>query len=320
MATKAAVRKIDPQPAPQQTALQALRQSFSIELAPFPEGEKALAFQSAAGRVVVSDKETHREALDLLRHGKALKRGVDEHWQRVLRWLEARKVDIRNIREADLALVEPGLTHLNGQCLTYEAAEKRRQAEEEARQRREAERKAQIQREKDLADLEAKALEAEAVSEALSDRERRFVEEWVVGPQVWLEDAPTAARKAGYKDWQTQGDALLRRPKIQAAIQARSDALALREQQAAVQEKPLGVKAVEVHSNLAKVAGTRTVVTWTGECVDRDALIDAVLKGEADRALLMPNQVEINALARSLHDNLDRIPGLRHIRKETKAG
>lgn len=320
MATKSTVQKLAPRQAPQTTALQTLRQNFSIELAPFPEGDKALVFQSAATAITVSDQGTHREALETMRQGKALKRGIDEHWQRVLRWLEARKVDIRNIREADLALVEPGLAHLTSTVLAYEDAEKRRQAAEEDRQRRENERKAQIQREKDLADLDAKALAAEAVSEGLSDRERRFVEEWVVGPGVWLEDPPMAARKAGYKDWQTQGDVLLGRPKIQAAIQARSAALALREQQAAVQEKPLEVKAVEVQSNLAKVAGTRTVVTWTGECIDRDALIDAVLKGMADRDLLIPNQVAINALAREQHENLDRIPGLRHIRKETKAG
>src|SRR3990167_3458386 len=112
MAPKATVQKLIPRQAPQNTALQTLRQNFSIELAPFPEGEKALAFQSAAGAIVVSDQGTHRDALDTMRRGKALKRGIDEHWQRVLRWLEARKVDIRNIREADLALVEPGLAHL----------------------------------------------------------------------------------------------------------------------------------------------------------------------------------------------------------------
>lgn len=306
--------------APTNTALQQLAQNFSIELAPFPQADQALAFsQSAKAIVAVTDKTSHQAALEAVRQGKGLQRGITDHWQRVLRWLEDRKIDIRNIRQTDLDLVEGHVTRISAAVLAYETAEKQRVKAEEDRQRRINEAQAQQAREKELAELARKAEEAEAVSSSLSARELRFCEEYVVGPGVVTEDTLKAARLAGYKDWQTMGEVLLMRPKIQAAIQARMTALALREQQAAKVEAPLDVKQVEVASNLAKVSGTRTVVTWTGECVDREALIDAVLSGQADRKLLMPNQVEINILARALHDKLDRIPGLRHIRNETKA-
>ena len=328
---------------PQQTALQQMTQNFAIELSPFPESAQAVAFKARTETLVVrgvTDAESHREALTELREGKRLQRGMTEHWMRVKRWLRARTDDISSIQAMDLALVEPSVAALGAHCLTYETAEKRRIAEEQERQRLENERIAHAQRAKDLADLERKALEAEAVSQTLSARELAFVEEYVVGPGVVTENAPEAARKAGYKDFPTQGFALLRRPKIEAAITARMWALALREQQTAKAAAPVKVKRVEVQSNLAKVSGTRTVTTYTSACFDVDLFIDefiayirrealgqgAISKGFVDvdrqmfRDLMMPNLVGGNAKARTLHENMDRIPGWRHVKSDTKAG
>ena len=303
-------------------ALAELRQNFSIELAPFPEGDKALDFQRMAAGISVSDKESHKVGLEETRRGKALKRGIEEHWARVLRWLEDRKKDIRGIRDADMALVEPGLAHLNREVLAYEDVEKLRIEAEEARQRAEQERIAREKRQAELDALERQALEAEAESDALSDRERAFVQRVYAALGVdraserWLN---AAAKSCGFTQ-DNYGVRLMAREKIRSTLEAMQAAVALREQAAAVAEKPVQVQKVQVESQMAKVSGVRTVTTWTGEVTDRDMLIDAVMRGVADRKLLMPNQPAINELARALHAQLDRIPGLRHVKTVTKAG
>lgn len=315
MTVKSSTARTALAPRAQDSALAKLRENFSIELAPFAEIEAAQAFQRTAAGIAVTEVGSHKTGLEAIRQGKALKRGIDEHWARVLRWLEDRKKDIRGIRDEDLALVDPGLTHLNAQALAYETAEKRRIAEAEDRQRRENERIAQEQRQSELDALERLALESEAGAADLSDREQVFVA-GILGGQ----SPHVAANSAGFKDPEKQASRLLDTLKITEAIEAGRAAKALREQAAAVAEKPVDVQKPQVESGLAKVAGVRTVTTWTGECIDRDALIDAVLQGVADRKLLMPNQPAINELARAVHENLDRTPGLRHVKTVTKAG
>lgn len=304
---------------PSQVALTRLSQNFSIELAPFADGDKALAFQRNVLAIAVRDVDTHRHALELLRVGKALRRGAEDHWRKVTRWLDERKREVMGIMAMDLELVEPGIAAISHAVLAYESAERDRVRQEQERQRIENERLAKEQREKELADLERQALEAEATCEGLSAREQAFVTIYVEHT-IYGFNAVASAKLAGYKDPHAQGLRLLAAPKIQNAIEAKCQAIAIRKQAAAVTEKPVEVAKVEVVSHIAKVAGTHTVTTWTGECYDQEALIDAVLRDVADRKLLMPNQVEINSLARSLHENLDRIPGLRHIKSETKAG
>lgn len=318
-----------PAPNPVKAALAKIAQNFQIDLAPFSEGEKALVFKEQAATALtrgITDIESHRNALMLLKEGKRLKRGIDEHWKRVTRWLEERKVDIRNIMGMDLELVDAGVTGLGNAILAYENVERQRIAAEQERQRQENERIAQANRDRELAVLEEQALAAESASEDLSDRERRFVERVaaVVGATtealaVTLADANAAAQYAGFKQ-DNYGAVLMARPKIVAAIEGKRQAAAVRTQAAAVAEKPVEVAKPQVESNIAKVAGTRRVTTWTGECIDKDALIDAVLAGTADRKLLMPNQVEINNLARAIHEHIERIPGLRAIKRKTVGG
>ena len=312
---------------PVRAALARVAQNFSINLAPFPESEQALAFQADAAEALakgITSAETHRVALTLLRDGKRLKRATDEHWQKVTRWLEDRKKDIRTILAMDLEHVEPGITGLNSIILKYEDDERQRVARAEAEQRRVQERAAQEKRERELADMEKQALAAEGESDELSDRERAFVQRVCggIGRQPenpeWLN---ATAKACGFKQ-ENYGVVLMARPKITAAIEGMRQAQALREQAAAVAEKPIEVTKVEVQSNTAKVAGTRTVTTWTAECVDFDLFIDKFVAGEVDRQtfrdLVMPNSVGGNEKARALHENMDRIPGWRHVKKVTK--
>src|SRR3990167_3194770 len=252
---------------PVRAALARVAQNFSINLAPFPESEQALAFQADAAEALaigITSADTHRTALTLLRDGKRLKRATDEHWAKVTRWLEDRKKDIRTICAMDLEHVEPGIAGLNGVILKYEDDERQRVARAEAEQRRVQEQAAQEKRDRELADMEKQALDAEGQSDELSDRERVFVQQVYAGTKQEM-----AAKVAGYKDHFNQAARLLQSAKVTAAIEGMRQAQALREQAAAVAEKPIAVTKVEVQSNTAKVAGTRTVTTPTGEEIGR---------------------------------------------------
>lgn len=324
MAKQAVQRKAAPPPtamtttAPQNAALAKLAQNFSIELAPFPQGDALAVFNDKAGSIlVVTSKESHQEALEALRDGKALVRGIDEHWRKVLRWLEDRKKDIRAIMDADLAMADPHVKRLGALCVQYEDAERRRVQEEERLQREEQERIATENRNRELAKMDEAALKAEGQSDDLSDRERAFAQ------NVYLGVLPaTAAQLAGFKDPGAQAVRLMKVGKVVAAIDGMRQAKALRDQAAATAEKPLEVKKVEVASNVGKVAGVRTTTTWTGECFDYRAFALAFQNGAVDLETFLemsqPSETGGNAKARAMHENLDRIIGWRHIKKETK--
>lgn len=314
-------RRSAPLPAmsPQQSALQKVAQNFAIELAPFPDGDAALAFKTEAAQIVVADHDSHRAALEALKRGKALKRGIDEHWRKVLRWLEDRKQDIRTIMNTDLELVDPGLATLGKSCLSFEAADDERIRREEAQKRIENERIAREARERELASMEQQALVAEASSEDLSARERVFVQ------QVYAGTAPVmAAKVAGFADPTGASTRLMKTGKIAAAIEGMRQASAIRQQSAAVAQAPVEAKKVEVQSNLAKVSGTRTVTTFTGECFNYRLFVEEFKLGNVDIdtfcEMSEPSVTGGNAKARALKANLDRIPGWRHIRTDTKAG
>lgn len=320
----------------QNAALVKLGQNFAIELAPFPDGEALAAFNTdAAALVTVNGKDSHQAALELIKKGKGLKRGIDEHWMRVKRWLTDRKNDIQTIMDTDLELAEPHLKRIGQLCLTYEDLERRRIAEEERRNREEQERLARENREREVAKMEKAALDAEAGSEDLSDRERIFVQE------VFLGNSPAnAAFTADYKDPEKQAERLMKTPKVIQAIEGMRQAKALREQAAATEQKPIEVKTVEVQSHLGHVSGMRSkTTTWTAECHNYRAFVEAFARGERNRALdaavggsengptvdidtflemTEPSETGGNAKARAMHENLDRIPGWRHIKKDTK--
>ena len=347
-----AVRQSAAQQAPAVTAISPARQAltrvaqnFSVNLAPFPEEQQALAFRADATQAVtagITSAETHRTAQMIYRDGKRLKRGIEEHWSKVKRWLLARGDEIRTIEEMDLDVVQPGLSGLDTAIQAYEAADRERIRREQERQRLEQERIAQVAREKELADMEKQALAAEGQSDQLSDRERTFVQRVYTALGVnreserWLN---STAKACGFTQ-DNYGVRLMHTGKITAAIEGMRQAQALRDQATAVAEKPLEVTKVEVQSNTAKVSGIRTVTTWTGECVDFDLFIDtfivyierealgrgAISEGFVDvtrdlfRELVMPNTVGGNKKARALHADMDRIPGWRHIKRVTKGG
>lgn len=247
------------------------------------------------------------------------KKGVTEHWEitSLIHGLHKRLVAARkrgedaNEEAANLA------QRLHNQ---YVEQERRRAQEEEHRRRLEEQRKAEEARQAELADLEAKALAAESTSPDLSDRERTFVDLVAQGATHEI-----AARTSGFKDPKAQAARLIASPKILAALKAREDARAMRQQAQATRQKPVEIQDVRVTPNLQSVGTDRT--TWSGEIFDGVALRNAAIEDEMLRRsgqkarygipvdVLMCNPTVVNDHARSLHERIDAWPGCRHVKK-----
>lgn len=196
---------------------------------------------------------------------------------------------------------------------TYTDKEKRRAAAEQERLRVEAENRARDQRNLELQAAEKQALDLEASSKDLSEREARFAHYVVLGM------LPTpAARQAGYKNAELQGQSLMERPKIQAAIAAERQAIEIRKQAAAQRDAPLDVNVEIVKPAISKGGGyDRT--THSAVVLDEQALIAAVIGGKHGIPwdVLTVNPTKLNEYAGSLQERLNAWPGVQH-KKNTK--
>lgn len=190
----------------------------------------------------------------------------------------------------------------------YVAAENRRVAEENERRRRDAEKKAADDRANELAEMERKAVEAEAASSDLSDRESRFITYYISG-----NNDVQSATAAGYKDAKATALRLLAAPKIIAAINARRAAALLREQAEAVKDKPLDVQVQTVKAEVSKAGGSDRD-THSAELLDEELLIDAIIGGKYNipRNLLRIHQPTLNENARAFKELINKWPGVRY--------
>lgn len=190
----------------------------------------------------------------------------------------------------------------------YADAERRRAAEEEEARRCLAEQEARRKQDEEAARLEQVALDLEAESADLSDRERSFVERVAYG-----ERPEDAARRAGYKNPIQMGARLMTLQKIRDAVQGRIDSETARRQAQAVKSAPVDVSAmdVDVAPNIVKVGTERT--TYSGEVLDQAAAVEAFRSGQygIPGDLFMVNPVKLNEYARSMRENINRWPGVR---------
>lgn len=191
---------------------------------------------------------------------------------------------------------------------TYVEGERRRVAAENERIRREAEQKAADDRAAELAELERKAVAAEEAAPDLSEREQLFVEAYMRHG-----DAVRAAREVHYAQPRTTAERLLSLPKILAACDAVKRAEVLREQAAAVKEKPLDVQAKTVKAEVSN-AGGHDRSTHSAELLDERLLIEAILGGRhgIPSDILTVDQAKLNSYARSLFEVINRWPGVRY--------
>ena len=198
----------------------------------------------------------------------------------------------------------------------YVEAEQRRAAEEQDRVRRAAEAQARLDRERELAQLEAEAVAREEGSADLSEREQLFVGALVSGSPQTRGNGQAAAESAGYKDPFAAAARLLSRPKIQAAIAGAQEALAIRAQVMARKDEPLDVQ-VEIVRPQISTAGGHDRTTHGYEILDANLFIEAFRSGRygIPTNCVQPAPAGLLELARSLHDRLNMIPGLRYVKK-----
>jgi prophage DNA circulation protein len=195
---------------------------------------------------------------------------------------------------------------------TVEQKEKVRRQEESERLQRELD--AQAARDRELQAMELKALAAEEGSPDLSERESRFVD-LVFGD---LNSPTTAARHVGFKDPALQAERLMKSPKIQAAIEARRTAQAIRKQREARAAAPLVVEAITpMKPDIQRAAGASERTTYSLEVVDEAAFIEAAFSGRygIPHDLFTVKPAKGNEYARSMRELVNRWPGCRLVTK-----
>lgn len=301
-----------------QAAGQAIRSFMAGVVAFFTEArrleEGALATLDAAKALTFpASPERDAELQTFIKDANVARKEIEGHWAitSTVHGLHKRLV-ARRARGVDA--LEQAASLANTLHNRFVAAERQRVAEEQDRLRREAEARAAAERQLELQRMEEAALAAEATSDELSPREQTFLASY-----LRFGDAQRAAAAAGYKDPFRQGARLLTVAKIIKAIEGQRRATSLREQAAATREAPVEVEVEQVKPNLIRAAGAVERTTWGADVLDADALVAAVISGKhgIPHDVLMPNPVKVNEYGRSLHEQIDRWPGVRH-RKTTK--
>lgn len=191
----------------------------------------------------------------------------------------------------------------------YVDEQQRKAAEAQEQERRAAETRARLDREREQAEREAAALQAESEAPDLSQREAMFVD-YVIAGMV----PSKAAQRAGYKNPEATAEKILALPKIMAALDAKKRAEVIREQAAAEAQKPLDIQVETVRPEIDRAVGARDRTTHSAEVVDAQALIQACIAGGYGIPwdILDVKPAKVNEYARSLHEQINRWPGVRY--------
>lgn len=296
----------------------AKRDVHEVEILPSAEAEKAVALRDKASALTVVDQPSHTSALTVLRDVKVVKRAIEAHWKRMKDPLNNLLRHVRDLERGELEPTEEAVRLIEAKTVPYER-EARRLADELAeKNRKQAEADAADARRRELEDAEAKALAIEASSPNLSAREAVFVDCIVRGQSDIF-----AATKAQYADPHAAAARLSKTAKILSAINARQEALALREQAEARKAQPLDVEVVDTAPALGKVSGVRTLTTYTCEAVNLEALLEGWKAGIVPAEAFAANLPFLNAEAKRLKDAAlfsHAYPGCRLGKRESHAG
>lgn len=299
-------------------ALEAFR-SFVGGLAGFVSRAKSLELRAAntleqAARLRPPANSAEDETIQsFIRSANADRKEVEEHWtvtsaihQFHRRMTAQRDKPVKALERA--AAIGQQLHN------TYVETERRRAQEEEDRIRRQREEEARLQRERELAAAEEEAIRREGLSPTLSERENLFVDAYVRSG-----DGTRAATYAGFKDAAKQSVRLLSTQKVQAAIQAKRDAAAIREQAEAKRRAPLAVEHTEVKPDITRSSGAVDRTTHSAELLNEAQLIAACIAGGhgIPQDILRVDPTKLNEYARSLQERINLWPGVRY-KKTTK--
>ena len=255
-------------------------------------------------------KEEDEDLVARIRQNAAATKEFDAHWEitTVLSRMHRSMTGLRN-RGADMR--EKIKNHGNYLHAAWERLERERVQREEAELRRQEQARLQQQREAEAAEAERTAIEAEANSPHLGERESRFVDLYMANGG----DAVRAAKGAGYANVDANANRLLKTSKIMQAIEARRQAVAIRQQAAA--KAALPVEPTIQHA--APVAQVAAKARTYQSCEVTDAakfmavLLDPQLRAHyrvpAEAATFV--QSVLNDMARQIGDKVNLVPGLR---------
>lgn len=254
---------------------------------------------------------------NVIRNAKITRRMNDEHWSITSVVSQLHKKLVAGRERAGQMLDEASnLAQQHHNRYVREAEQKARA--EQARLRHEAEEAQRLVREAELLKMEREAVTREESSPELSEREELFVDFYLHSG-----NAESAASRAGYKDAMKSAVRLIGSPKIQAAVKAKQDAAALRQQASAKRAAPVIVDVPPVKADVARAAGSFDRSTYSAEVYDVDAFLAAALDPRTRTQLGIPasvltfSQPAMNDCAKSLKELIDRWPGVRAVKKTT---
>jgi hypothetical protein len=291
----------------------------NLDITPAPEAGQALQLRDQALALRVTDKASHAIGREMVRGGKQLLRAIDEHWSKITRQVDEMKRNLLKLKADDREPVAEAVSIAERAVLDYEDEERRRVDAENDRLRREDEERARRKREDEARQAEEDAQRAERDSPVLSKREEVFADYMAIGDP----DPVVGARAAGFKNPKEDAASLLRRQKIQDAIQAKRTARAIREQSAARRDQPLEYRTRTVAPQTATVAGTRRTAYYSAAIDRPEQLVAAVIAGHTTSEAVIPSQTYLNDQARQLKDAAAfaaAFPGCRLVKKDGLAG
>lgn len=276
---------------------------------------KARSTLTRAKALVVPTNEDEDVAMqEFIKGAKTDLKVVTDHWAitTLVHQLHRKLTSKRGVAEQALEQARDiAQRHHN----TYAENERKRAAAETERLRREAEERARQEQEETARRLEDEALRAMESSQDLSEKETRFVELVVAG-----NPHGSSARAAGFKDGDKAAARLLGLVKITKAIEERRKAIELRRQAEATRRQPVNYTPPDVvRPNISKAAGAHDRVTHGAEVLDVEALRAAVIGGKHGIPwdVLTVDPAKVNEYARSLHEAINRWPGVQYTKKNT---
>lgn len=281
-------------------------EAVHVALTEAPEAAQGADLIRQAQGIVIRSKADQIAALEFQTGVKALKKKVIEHYAAIKGPLNLARNRVLDMEKRDLAPLDLAIDKA-GQFITeYVREQERIEAAQAEENRRREEARIQAERDAEAAKAEAEALNLEASSNVLSEREQR-VAEYVAArnvndPNVWL----AAVRLAAYKDAEKQASRLMALPKIGAAVENLIKARRLRAESEAKQAQPIVVETKPVESQIGKVAGTSVRRYYSCASVDLIVLMRAALEEhDAGRPQVLieaiqPNMTHLNDAARRM--------------------
>jgi hypothetical protein len=224
----------------------------------------------------------------------------------------------------------------------YVDTENRRIAREADERRRALEAEERRKRDEEAAAAAKEAERLEAAAPTVSAREQAFINYYLADTRPGRE--ARAASLAGFKDPAASAQRLLTLPKILTALEARRAADEVRQQAAAKAQAPISVDVPVERPRVSSAAGLSSRTRWGATVLDAGLLTDAVfvefgttlaawigkpvdeatvrgfLKGYAGqipRDVLAVDESIVRKYGESLHEAIDRWPGVVHT-KNTK--